>query len=123
MAWSVSLSSFSSICVRIERIGFLSGPLFMSLFLMAAEVRKLAGELMAFEEGPAADALDTGGAKWPYELRRRWRALLEATTQPSEVRMARCGRIVRTLKHASPQAGLLSPCCLSCLIAHLCLCD
>ncbi|BDA49369.1 probable lysine-specific demethylase 5A at C-terminar half [Coccomyxa sp. Obi] len=53
-----------------------------------AELRKLAGELMAFEEGPAADALDTGGAKWPYELRRRWRSLLEATTQPSEIMAA-----------------------------------
>ncbi len=69
-------------CVRS-----LSSPFFYVFPLLAAEVRKLAGELMAFEEGLAADALDTGGAKWPYELRRRWRSLLEATTQPSEVTM------------------------------------
>ena len=55
----------------------------------AADIRKLAGEIMAFEEGPASDALDTGGPTWPYEGRRRWRFLLETTTQLPQVIQSR----------------------------------
>lgn len=75
--------------------------------MFAAEVRKLAGDLMAFEEGPAADALDTGGAKWPYELRRRWRSLLEATTQPPEVRSGRYAQTAEMLSTCRDSVSLV----------------
>ena len=52
----------------------------------AASVRKLAGEVMAYEEGLPADALGTGGPTWPHERRRRWRSLLETTTRLPDVR-------------------------------------
>ncbi|KAK9918976.1 hypothetical protein WJX75_008430 [Coccomyxa subellipsoidea] len=58
------------------------------LDLRTADIRKLAGEIMAFEEGPASDALDTGGPTWPYEGRRRWRFLLETTTQLPQIMAA-----------------------------------
>lgn len=53
--------------------------------MCAAAVRKLAGEVMAFEEGLPTDALSTGGPTWPHERRRRWRALLETTTRLPDV--------------------------------------
>ena len=53
--------------------------------MSAAAVRKLAGEVMAFEEGLPADALGTGGPTWPHERRRRWRSLLETTTRLPDV--------------------------------------
>jgi hypothetical protein len=55
-------------------------------WLPCAEVRRLAREVLALEEGLPRDALDAGGAAWPYEARQRWRALLEATTRPPEAR-------------------------------------
>ena len=53
--------------------------------MRAAAVRKLAGEVVAFEEGLPGDALGTGGPMWPHERRRRWRALLETTTRLPDV--------------------------------------
>ena len=53
--------------------------------MSAAAVRKLAGEVMAFEEGLPADALSTGGPTWPHERRRRWRSLLETTARLPDV--------------------------------------
>ncbi len=53
--------------------------------MCAAAVRKLAGEVMAFEEGLSVDALSTGGPTWPHERRRRWRSLLETTTRLPDV--------------------------------------
>ena len=54
--------------------------------MFAAAVRKLAGDVMAFEEGLSVDALSTGGPTWPHERRRRWRSLLETTTRLPDVR-------------------------------------
>ena len=53
--------------------------------MSAAAVRKLAGELIAYEEGLPADALSTGGPTWPHDRRGRWRALLETTTRLPDV--------------------------------------
>ena len=53
----------------------------------AAEVRKLAGEVMAFEEGLPAEALGTHSPTWPHERRRRWRLLLETTKRLPDVSM------------------------------------
>lgn len=53
--------------------------------MRAAAVRKLAGEVVAFEEGLPGDALGTGGPSWSHERRRRWRALLETTTRLPDV--------------------------------------
>ena len=51
----------------------------------AAEVRKLAGEVIAFEEGLPAEALGTHSPTWPHERRRRWRLLLETTKRLPDV--------------------------------------
>ncbi len=51
----------------------------------AAAVRKLAGEVTAFEEGLPSDALGMGGPTWPHDRRRRWRALLKTTTRLPDV--------------------------------------
>lgn len=60
--------------------------------MCAAEVRKLAAELMRFEEGLPADALEAGGAPWPFERRRWWRSLLEKATEPPQVGRCTCHR-------------------------------
>ena len=53
--------------------------------MSTAAVRKLAGEMIAYEESLPADALSTGGPTWPHERRRRWRSLLETTTRLPDV--------------------------------------
>lgn len=53
--------------------------------MTAAAVRKLAGEVMAFEEGLPADALSRGGPTWSHERCCRWRSLLETTTRLPDV--------------------------------------
>lgn len=79
---------------------------------IAAAVRKLAAEVMAFEEGLPIDSLSAGEPTWPHERRRRWRSLLETTTRMPDV-SAGFNEILYTSTLLPPQcrtAGKARPC-------------